>query len=284
MGLPAFELHSPTSIAEATALLDRHGDEAVVYSGGTELLLLMKLGFAEPRHLVDVKRIDELRTLEASEDALTIGGAVTHREIEQSQTVRDRWPALAEMERGVANIRVRNAGTLGGNLCFSDPHSDPLTFLLAADAEVVLGRGPARRTVPVADFVRGPYTTALQAGEILVAVRVPALPPGAAVVHRKLAFRERPAVTVAAFACVRADQIVEARIAVGSVGPVPVLVAEAGRALVGRPGADEIEAAGALAASGSGATSNANGSAEYKRNLVRVLVGRAFRAAADRSG
>jgi len=163
--LPPFELHAPRTVEEATSLLDRYGDDAALYGGGTELLLLMKLGFAEPGHLVDVKGIEELAGLGAEDRLLSVGATTTHRELERSPAVRERWPALAEMERGVANLRVRHAGTLGGNLCFADPHSDPATFLLAADAVLVCrrGGGTARR-VPVGEFVAGPLEDGGQAG------------------------------------------------------------------------------------------------------------------------
>jgi len=278
--LPPFELHAPSSVEEATELLERYGDDAAVYSGGTELLLLMKLGFAEPGHLVDVKGIAELRALEAGNGTLLVGGAVTHRRLERSPLVLERWPALAEMEGRVANVRVRGAGSLGGNLCFSDPHSDPATFLLAAEGEVVLRRGrDGRRVLPVREFVRGPYETALEPGELLAEVRVPALPADAALVHRKLAFHERPAVTVSCLVRVEDGSVAEARVAVGSVGVVPVRAAAAEALLLGSPGDAELEAAGEAAAEASAPVADANGSVEYKRNLVRVLVGRTFREA-----
>ena len=216
MRLPPFELHRPGTLEEATALLERHGDDAALYCGGTELLLLMKLGFAQLGHLVDVKGIAELRGVRAEGGTLVIGAATTHRELERSPSVRERWPALGEMERMVANVRVRNAGTVGGNVCFADPHSDPATFLLCADATFVCRRGGAEpRRVAASGFVRGPYRTALEPGELLVAVEVPEPPADAAIVHRKLALHERPAVTVTCLARVEGGRVAEARVAVG---------------------------------------------------------------------
>jgi carbon-monoxide dehydrogenase medium subunit len=287
VSLPAFEIHSPLSVEEASELIQRYGDEAVFYSGGTELLLLMKLGFADYGHLVDVKGIEELRRLDVADGVLSIGAAVTHRELEVSPLVRDDWPALAEMERDVANIRVRSSGTLGGNLCFSDPHSDPATFLLAADAEAVCRRGGAPvRTVPLAEFLRGPFETALEPGELLVSVRVPRLPTGAAMAHRKVAFHERPAATVSCLARVEERRVAEARVAVGSVGLVPVRADGAERLLTGIEVGDDraLERAGEAAAAETDPVDDANGSIEYKRNLVRVLVKRCFAEAARRAG
>ena len=174
--LAPFELHRSGSVAEATALIGEHGDEAVLYCGGTELLLVMKLGFAAYGHLVDIKPIAELSGIDVRDGVLRIGAAVTHRAIERSPLVATGWPKLAAMERGLANVRVRTTGTLGGNLAFADPHSDPAAFLLAVDARLVLGRGDERRSLPYSAFVLGPYTTALEPGELVVAIEVPALP------------------------------------------------------------------------------------------------------------
>ncbi len=284
MTLPPFELHRPHSVEEATELVDRYGEDAALYCGGTELLLLLKLGFASFGHLVDLKGIEELAGVRAEDGALTVGAAVTHRRLERSQLVLERLPALAAMERRVANLRVREVGTLGGNLCFSDPHSDPATFLLALDAEVECRRGgePARR-LPVGDFVVGPYQTALRAGEVLVSVRIPALAPGVAVAHSKFSFHERPTATVACLARVEAGQIAEARLAVGSVGVRPVRAGDAERLLVGAPTGELdtqlVAEAAALAAEASAPVEDANGSPDYKAQLVRVLVERTLREA-----
>ena len=143
MTLPPFDLHRARSVEEAGELLARYGDDAVVYCGGTELLLLLKLGFAATATSSTSSRSRSSRGIRRENGTLVIGATVTHRELERSPVVLEAIPALAEMERRVANIRVRNVGTLGGNLCFSDPHSDPATFLLALDAEVECRAGGA---------------------------------------------------------------------------------------------------------------------------------------------
>jgi carbon-monoxide dehydrogenase medium subunit len=278
--LPPFELHRPRSVEEATELVDRYGEDAAFYCGGTELLLLLKLGFSSFGHLVDLKRIDELEGIRVENSELVVGAAATHRELERSDLVRDRLPALAAMERGVANLRVREVGTLGGNLCFSDPHSDPATFLLALDAVVECRRGgEAARRIPIADFVVGPYRTALRPGDVLTSVRIP-VPDNAKAAHAKFAFHERPTATVACLARVADGQVAEARIAVGSVGARPVRAPAAEQALTGAP-VEELEngllaEAGELAAEAAAAVDDANGSSDYKAQLVRVLVGRTF--------
>lgn len=281
--LAPFELHRSGSVAEATALIGEHGDEAVLYCGGTELLLVMKLGFAAYGHLVDIKPIAELSGIDVRDGVLRIGAAVTHRAIERSPLVATGWPKLAAMERGLANVRVRTTGTLGGNLAFADPHSDPAAFLLAADARLVLGRGDGRRSLPYSAFVLGPYTTALEPGELVVAIEVPALPASSGMAHVRFAFHERPAVTVSCLAQVVNGRIAAARIAVGSVGVSPVRVPAGEALLVGLDTADPdpvaLAAAGEAAAEASDPVADANGSAGYKGHLVGVLVGRAVRAA-----
>jgi carbon-monoxide dehydrogenase medium subunit len=282
--LPPFELHRPSSVAEASELLARLGDDAVVYSGGTELLLVAKLGFTDFGALVDVKGIPELGGVSVN-GGLRIGAAVTHRSLERSELVRTGWPALSEMERYVGNVRVRNVGTIGGNLCFADPHSDPATFLLAVGAELELQRGAdSSRRLGVEEFVRGPYVTALEPGELLVAVHVPALAESARVVHRKISFRERPAVTVAAHLDVRDGSVVAARLAVGSVGVLPARCTEAEQMLDGASaGSLDLAAAGDAAAAAVEPSADLNGSVEYKRQLVRVLTTRALAEALPES-
>jgi len=278
MTLPPFDLHRVSSLDQARELLLRYEDDAAVICGGTELLLLMKLGFAGYGHLIDIRRIDELGGIRADNGSLVIGATSTHREIERSPIVLERLPALAAMERRVANIRVRTAGTLGGNLCFSDPHSDPATFLLALDAEAEWGSQRA----PLAAFLIGPYETALKPAELLRAIRIPIPAPGTHIAHRKLAFHERPAATVTCAVRIDADEVAEVRIAVGSVGARAVRAPAAEQRLTGASASDAAALAEAamLAAEASGAVGDANGPADYKLQLVRVLVERAFRDAA----
>jgi carbon-monoxide dehydrogenase medium subunit len=280
--LAPFELHRPGTVEEATALLDEHGDDAVLYCGGTELLLIAKMGFASFEHLVDTKSIAELAGIRDDGDVLVLGATATHREIERSPLVLERLPALAAMERQVANVRVRTVGTLAGNLCFSDPHSDPATFLLALDAEIESRRGDgSTRRRPLHQFLGGPYEPVLEHGELVLGIRVPLPLPGTSIVHRKFAFHERPAATVTCAARVVDGAIADARVSVGSVGNVAVRAGEAEALLVGARADDDqaLTAASASAAAVCNAVDDANGSAEYKAHLVDVMVGRAFREA-----
>jgi len=278
--LPPFDLHRVRSEEEAHELLVRYGDDAAVICGGTELLLLLKLGFAAYGHLIDIRGIDELAGIRAENGTLVIGAAATHRELERSPLVRAELPALAAMERRVANVRVRNVGTLGGNLCFSDPHSDPATFLLALEAEAEV----EGRRVLLEQFLVGPYETALEHGQLLRAIHVPVPAPGTGIAHQKLAFHERPAATVTCAVRVDAGVVADARVAVGSVGPRAVRARAAEDRLrdAAPDDATAVAEAAALAADASGAVADTNGSVDYKQQLVFVLVRRCFEEATSR--
>jgi aerobic carbon-monoxide dehydrogenase medium subunit len=288
MKLPPFAVHRPRSVQEASRLLAELGDEAAAYCGGTELLLAMKLGLADYAHLVDLKRVDSLRGIAGHDGSLRIGAATTHHDLEWSPAVRAWCPAMAAMTSQVANIRVRSAGTLGGNLCFADPHSDPATFLIAAGASMLCQKGDDTRRIPAAEFVTGPYQTLLEPGELLVAVELPAAGEQAGLAHVRMKLHERPVVTVAAMVRLARGAVSQARLAVGSVGAVPVS-ADAAESLLGAGAADFAARADACAEQAALACrplSDGDCSPEYLRHLVGVHSRRALTAAfaAARSG
>jgi carbon-monoxide dehydrogenase medium subunit len=285
--IPRFALARPTTLGEATAAFAAADGDAAWYAGGTELLQVMKMGLARFGTLIDLKGLPELRGISVDDDgALVIGALATHREIERSPIVRRELPALAALETAVANVRVRNQGTLGGNLCFAEPHSDPATLLLACGARVTL-RGPdGERSLPIEAFIVGPFTTAREASEILVDVRVPPAAAWTGRTYEKAKFRERPAVSVAVRLQVDGGAVGDAVVAVGSMVDAPVLVPEAAAALAGMPaeasdgsglGAPLARASAALA--DLDAVDDLDGSADYKRHLASVLLGRAVRSA-----
>ena len=286
MKLPPFRLHRPGSVGQASRLLTDLGDDAAAYCGGTELLLAMKLGLASYEHLVDLKRVSGLRGITAGPDgALRIGAATTHHEIETSAVLRARYPEMCAMISQVANLRVRIVGTLGGNLCFADPHSDPASFLMAAGAALECQLGTQVRRVPAAEFLAGPYQTALAPGELLTAVELPARPDRTGLSHRRMKLTERPVVTVTALITLRGDAVAQARLIVGSVGGVPFPADVTG--LPGATAADFAARSGACAEqAGAGCAPLPDGecSADYQRHLVTVharrALGEAFAAAA----
>jgi carbon-monoxide dehydrogenase medium subunit len=258
--LSDFELHRPTTVEDAVTLRVELGDSAALYAGGTELLLAMKMGVLDYEHLVDVKRIASLRGITASDDELRIGAAATHREIETSPLVADRVPALANLARHVANVRVRASGTLAGNLAFGEPHADPSALLSALDASVDVVGASGRRRVPLDDFIVGAYETSLAEDELIEAVVVP-LPDGELrAAYLKFQVLERPTVGVAAVACNGGAPTV----VVGAVDERPVRVEAANNV------DDLVEAAREAV----DPVDDLSGSAEYKRHLTGEMVRR----------
>jgi carbon-monoxide dehydrogenase medium subunit len=282
--LGALTIHQPESAAEAATLRAQLGDEAALYAGGSELLLVMKEGLGQWKHLIDVKAIPALRELRDAGDRLVIGAAVTHRQLERSALLRGRFAMLAEMEAQVANIRVRNVGTLGGNLSFAEPHSDPATALLVHDARVVLCGPRAERALPLGEFITGSYETALGADEVLARIEIPAPPTGAVGAYMKFGFHERPTVGVAVLLVPAGRSVGQARVAVGCLGPMPARLTALESRLAGMS-LTALEA-GIDARNGGLAdldvVSDLHGSADYKREVAAVLVSRALATAAGR--
>ncbi len=161
MPLRRFTIHQPKTIAEAAQMLAQFGDKGRLYAGGTELLLAMKHDLLRYEHLVDVKTIPDLNMIEMRNGALVIGSTATHRAIERSPIVKQNLPVLADMETHVANVRVRTSGTLGGNLCFAEPHSDPATLLTALGAKAHVQGKSGNKTVAIDKFITGAYETSL---------------------------------------------------------------------------------------------------------------------------
>lgn len=283
--IPRFAHVRPTSLEAAIAAFEEAGGEGTYVAGGTELLQVMKAGFAAFSPLIDLKRIEELRTIGLGEDGwLRIGGAVTHREIERSDVVREHAPGLGALIAHVANVRVRNTGTLGGNLAFAEPHSDPAAFLLACEAEVELAGPDGRRRIGIDELVIGPLMTSREPEEVIVAVHVPPADVGVGRRYEKIAFFERPAAAVGVRLAVADGTIAAARVTVGSLTDVPAEVPAAGRALEGAEATPDGVAEATRDAAGAFGTleveADLNGSADFKRHLAGELLRRAASAAA----
>jgi carbon-monoxide dehydrogenase medium subunit len=292
--LPPFTIQQPATLAEASRMLVAGGEDARPYAGGTELLLVMKHGGLRYDRLVDVKTIPGLDTIEVrsvstgqdsppggeSGGALWIGAAVTHLMLERSPLVRHHLPSLADLEAKVANPRVRAAGTLAGNLCFAEPHSDPATLLLALDASVQLAGPDGERDLLLADFLLGPYETALAEGELLTAVTIPIPRAGWRAEYRKFQVRERPMLGLALALELdeAAEHVLNARVAVGSVSPKPRCVPVSGDLLTGPflDAAQHLDAATAAIVEAAELVDDLDGSAEYKAHLIGVFLRQSF--------
>src|SRR5438132_12475197 len=192
MPLRRFTVHQPKDTAEASEMLAQFGEKARLYAGGTELLLAMKHDLLRYEHLVDVKTVPGLDRIEAKDSVLLIGSAVTHRVIERSALVKEKLPVLSEMETNVANVRVRATGTLGGNLCFAEPHSDPATLLLALEAKAQVQGKNGTRSLRIDKLIAGAYETSLGADELLADVEIPELSKAQRAAYVKFQTHERP--------------------------------------------------------------------------------------------
>jgi carbon-monoxide dehydrogenase medium subunit len=275
--LRRFDVHRAASVAEAIALRQRYGEDGAIYAGGTELLLAMKLGVARWPHLIDVKPIPALREVVATPGLLRIGATVTHWELERDPAVATALPVFARLEANVANVRVRVAGTLAGNLAFAEPHADPPTLLMALGARVVLEGPTGTRVLPVSAFLTGMYQTALGSDEIIVAIEIPLPEPRVRMAYVKFQILERPSVGVAVVATIEDGRFVGApSVVVGAVDELPRAVPT--EALGGAVAADP-RTADALAEAASAAVDPSDdlaGTAEYKRHVVGVFARRAL--------
>lgn len=285
--LDRFAIHQPESVAEASAMLSRWGDEAAVYAGGTELLVVMKERLAHFPQLIDIKRVPGLREIgyDAERGEVTIGATATHRDIERSTVVRERIPALATLAANVANVRVRAAGTIGGNLCFAEPHSDPAALLTALGARLTLVSTAGEREIAMQAFTTGLMETARHHEEILTLIAIPVPDPGTGVAYERFKLHERPTAAVAAAIVVEDSAIVSACIVAGSVGERPQRLAETEAALVGMPAMSATaERAADVVHDEVLTASDVFESEAYKRQLARAVGRRAIQAAIHGAG
>lgn len=281
--LAPIEIHAPRTVSEASALLQHYGDEAAVYAGGTELLIVMKERLTPVNRLIDIKKIEGLRaTAVDATGVLSVGALATHREIARNGLVQEHSPAFAALEGIIANTRVRAAGTIGGNLCFAEPHSDPATLLAAVAAMVTLESAEGRREVAVEHFFHGLLETDRRSDEIMTQVTLPRLRAGSGVSYQRFKTHERPVTTVAAVISLHGRVIDEARVVVGSVGPKPQRMHTVEDAIRGQePGLVRFQQAGLLGAEEAEIDEEGFESADYKRHLVAVYVAKALQDAAD---
>jgi carbon-monoxide dehydrogenase medium subunit len=279
--LRRFRLEEPESVAEASELLGRFGDSAKVYAGGTELLLAMKEGLVQYERLINVKKLKGLGEVAATDGMIKIGALCTHHELEQSTLLQQKLPSLHKLEQNVANVRVRQSGTLGGNLCFAEPHADPGTLLLALGARLIAGKSSGTREIAAEDFFVDAYETALQADELLTEILIPAPTDKSRSAYLKFGYLERPSVGVAVAFNLN-GVLSDVKIAVGCAGPAPRRVPEAEALLDGKSREEaerSLPQAGAAAGRASQAITDLHGSQDYKEHIVGVLLKRAFQSA-----
>jgi aerobic carbon-monoxide dehydrogenase medium subunit len=285
--IPArFDYVAPPTLEEALSILAAEGEEAKVLTGGQSLLPLLKLRLAAFRVIVDLNRIPELAYLRSNGD-LRIGALAREADLEGPE-IRTRFPILADTAAVVADPLVRNRATICGNLAHADPANDHPATMLALDA-VVVARGPSgERTIAIDEFFTGLFSTALAPDEIVTELRIPKPAPRSGGAYFKLERKVGDFATAAVAVQVTLAEdgsLARAGIGLTNVGPTPIRAREAEQYLCGREPRDEVIAEAArLGAAAARPSADLRGSAEYKRDLVRVLGARALRRAVARAG
>ncbi|HLS21881.1 MAG TPA: FAD binding domain-containing protein [Paenalcaligenes sp.] len=194
----AFKFHSPQDIPTALTLAEDSDYDFMYFAGGTEALIGLKERVLTVEHLINIKGIPGLKEIRVENQMLSIGALVTHQEIADSPIVQEVLPAYATLSNNIANVRVRQAGTLAGNLCFAEPNADPPAFLAAMDAQLVLVGPEGERQVPVRRFFDGPYSTVREDEELLTQILIPVAAQPQKSIYKKVVYLHRPTVGVAA--------------------------------------------------------------------------------------
>ena len=278
----AFDYHATTALDEALDLLATHGEDAHLIAGGTALVLLLQQGLVQPGHLVGLRDIPELQGVRALPNGgLEIRALTTHRQAETAAALQTYCPTLAETFSRVATIRIRNQATVGGNLAHADPAQDPPPMLMALGGTAVVASQAGERRIPLENFFVDYFETALQPGDVLVAVELPPLAPGTRTTYKKFLPRTQDdyaTVSVAALLQLGEDhRCVEVRIGLGAAGTTPLRARHVEDALRGQSlTPDMVREAAALVVDEVDPLDDIRGSASYKRDMARVWTGRAL--------
>ncbi|PYX19832.1 MAG: carbon monoxide dehydrogenase [Acidobacteria bacterium] len=282
----AFHYHRAASLKEASTMLLQLGEEAKLLAGGQSLIPLMKLRFASPKHLVDLNFISGTSYIKEENGALRFGALTRHAEVEYSASAA-KLPILHDCASGIADVQVRNRGTIGGSLAEADPSGDWATVLMTLETEVRCLGTKGERIIPLPEFIRDAYTTALLPDEVLseVIIKVPPRASGGAYLAFKRSAPVYPTASAAVRLTMEGDVCKEAAIVLGCVGLTPIKSNDAETALRGQRITEKaISAAVESARAAADPQSDMRGSAEYKRTLVGTLVKRAIEIAVQRAG
>ncbi len=287
MTTSTFEYHAPSTVDEALGLLADHGESAKLLAGGHSLVPIMKLRLAEPGVLIDLGRIGGLSGVSDCGHCLAIGPMTTYHQLMTSDLVNSKVPVLAEAAGLVADVQVRNRGTIGGSVSHADPAGDMPGVVVALGAEFEATSASGTRTIAAEDMFVDLLTTALEPGEILTSICVPVTPAGTGAAYEKIANKaSRYAIVgVCAVVSVENGRCSGARIGVTGTGPTAVRASAAEAALTsGSLDAESIRAAASVAAEGIDPLSDVHASAEYRAHLTKVAAERAIAAAVARAG
>jgi carbon-monoxide dehydrogenase medium subunit len=285
MTIRSFELLQPRSVDEAVELLAKHGDEARPIGGGTTLVILMKQRALHYPYLVDLQSIAGLSEISRESDGVRIGALATHRSLELSPLIRQAFPLVTEAFSKIGNVRVRQTASVGGNLAHADYRLDPPPPLMVLGTYVNATGPNGSRTIPIKDFFRGLYETALEPGELIVDIKIPFMPPESKANYLRyssLSANDWPCLGVAALAIRQNGRCQELRLALGGVAATPLLID--GLDLVKDQSLDDsvIEELLGVVDEQISPSSDMRGSEWYKRKMVRVFVKKAILQLDDR--
>jgi CO/xanthine dehydrogenase FAD-binding subunit len=274
---------APDTLRQALQLLGKHGTRISVLAGGTDLVRDMNLEFKVPDHILWIGRLG-LEYIKLQQGVIHIGAATRMQTAGASKLVQDRAAALAQAAGKLAAPPVRSLATLGGNICTASPAGDTICALIGLGAEIVLSSAQGKRVLPLEKFFRGPGKTVMKPGELLTEIRLRPTGKGEGSAYRKVGRRQALTLAVLnAAARVELDgkgKCLDVRIAVGSAAPTPVRAAKAEAVLRGKPFTPEaIARAAEMAVTEIRPIDDVHGTAWYRRQLTRVLVGRVLRSA-----
>lgn len=283
----AFEYSAPSTLEEAFSLLQQHGDDAKILAGGHSLIPMMKLRFASPTHLIDINNIPGLSYVKEEDGFLKIGAMTKEVDMEDSEMVKEKYHIFGDATKLIADPQVRNFGTIGGNLAHGDAANDHPAVMIALGADVEISGPEGKRSVPIDDFFYGFYTTAVQHGEILTEIRVPAASGNFGSSYHKAERKVGDYATAGVAVMIQTDDngvCTKAGIGLTNVNPKPMRAKRSEEALVGTSlTAEDIAKAAQYASEDCSPSADLRGDEDYKRHLVNVITKRMINKAIERT-
>ena len=285
----SFAYEAPDSVQEASRLLSRYGDGAKLIAGGHSLVPMMKLGLVTPSALIDLRSVEGIRGVTASDNGINIGGATTYRELETSDEVAENATAISDAAKEVADTQVRNWGTIGGSLAHADPAGDMPAVALALEFQINLASARASRTVPADRFFRGFFSTTLRHNEVLESIDCPALPSGSGSAYIKLANKASHYAVVGVASAITLDAdgtCTRARVGITGATANAVRSRRTERILEGKQLTDNVidRACKRAGVEIDIFNDDVHASGEYRAAMVQVFAARSIRLALERAG
>ena len=283
-----FEYFVPHSIDEAISLLEKYGEDAKLMAGGQSLIPLMKLGLGFFRNIISIERIPNLSYIkEIKEGGVAIGNLTTHSMIENSDLIKSKYPLLAEAASAIADVQVRNRGTIGGNLCHAEPAADYPPVMVALDAKFKVIGPKGERTIKAGDFITDIFTTNLEYNEILKEIILPIVPPKTGGAYLRLCKRSGDSAIVSVASVISLDgknNCENVNITLGAVGPIPLKAELAERMLLGK-NLNEIrlEDISEKASEAAEPNSDIHASKEYRKDMIKVFTKKCLELAINRA-